>query len=721
VPVFFAVVPKGNEELLCEELKSMGVPKSKATLGGVHFEAEWPVAYHILLWTRLASKLLHPLRTFSATTELELYEGVLAFPWEQHFSIQSSFAIDVVLKQAPLQHSQFVAQRVKDGIVDRFKKRSGQRPSVDRIAPDLRFYAVWQRNQVTLGVDLGGCSLHQRGYRKLAGEAPLKEHLAAAMLLRAGWPEIARKGGSLVDPFCGSGTLVIEAFLMAANVAPGLLNPNLGARAWFGFKPELWQELRSSAQKDGTRGMESCSNQMIGADLDGFVLKAAITNAQLAGISHKIQFITRGIESWLPEHTSALSKGLVIANPPYGERMGDLPEAIELFTHFGETLKSCFLGWEAAILTGDRILGKQLALRAYKVHPFKNGPLDCNVLRLRIEPDRFAGGALKNAQDQAPRTRNPGEEMFANRLRKNQKRLAKWLKKEQISCYRLYDADMPEYNVAVDIYENYVLVQEYQAPKSVAPEQAEKRLHDVLSVVPEVLKIPAERLILKTRQRQRGKAQYEKLDHRDSSLLVKENGLTFEVNLTDYLDTGLFLDHRPIRQRLEKMAKNKVFLNLFAYTGSATVYAARGGARQTLTVDLSPRYLEWAERNMRRNGFHSDSHQYHQDDCLEWLKYTRERFDLIFLDPPTFSNSKRMQATLDIQRDHPALIADTLQVLNPRGTLIFSTNARKFQINMAELTKMKLVAEDWSKPSIPADFQQNNHIHQCWFIRREGQ
>lgn len=718
MPSFFAVVARGIEELLAKELQQIGVNSCKVTAAGVAFEANWKQAYRVVLHTRLASKVLYTLRSFQASTEEELYEGVAAFPWEEHFGVAHSFAIDAVLKRAPIQHRQYVAQRMKDGIVDRFKNRTGQRPSVERQYPDIRLHLLWHNHQATLSLDLGGQSLHQRGYRKQMGEAPLKENLAAAMLYRAGWPEKAVHGESLVDPFCGAGTLVIEAALMAADIAPGLLNPHLGAPAWHHFKPDLWRELWEEATERRNQGLAALKSTFLGTDRDGRILAAARNNADRAGLAQFIDFERRAVNAWQPTMTEALKPGLVIANPPYGERMGALPEAIQVFSEFGETLRGCFLNWEAMIITGDRVLGKHLALRAHKVNSIKNGPLECSLLRFHIIPERFAGADAGKSSDGKPSSRTPGEQMFANRLAKNRKNLAKWLKREKVQCYRLYDADMPEYKVAVDIYKDQVLVQEYQAPKSIDPRQAEKRFHEVLRVVPDALEIPANRMIVKQRRKQKGRDQYFKLDDVGRSKLIEENGLKFEVNLTDYLDTGLFLDHRQVRQKIRELSSGKRFLNLFAYTGTATVYAAAGGASMTTTVDMSRNYIEWAERNMMHNRLLARKHEFLQDDCLAWLPHCRQRYDLIFLDPPTFSNSKRMDATLDIQRDHVDLIDQVLKLLAPGGKLIFSNNARRFKLEEERLKAKGVTIRDWTRATMPPDFQRNSAIHQVWLIEK---
>lgn len=314
----------------------------------------------------------------------------------------------------------------------------------------------------------------------------------------------------------------------------------------------------------------------------------------------------------------------------------------------------------------------------------------------------------------------PGTEMFSNRLRKNLRHLGKWARRSGVTCYRLYDGDLPEYAVAIDLYEGWAHVQEYAAPASVSPERAAARLCDVMRVTPEILSIPPAQVVLKVRRRQRGPAQYER--HADSARFhtVHEGGLAFLVNLTDYLDTGLFLDHRLTRGLIRGLAAGKGFLNLFAYTGSATVYAAAGGAAATTTVDMSGVYLDWARRNMGLNGFFAvAAHRFIQEDCLAWVESRpRDRFDLIFLDPPTFSNSKRMgERTFEVQRDHAALLRAVAHLLAPHGTLLFSNNFRQFRMDRAALREFDV--QEITGATIPPDFQRNPRIHTCWKIQRK--
>jgi 23S rRNA (guanine2445-N2)-methyltransferase / 23S rRNA (guanine2069-N7)-methyltransferase len=315
-----------------------------------------------------------------------------------------------------------------------------------------------------------------------------------------------------------------------------------------------------------------------------------------------------------------------------------------------------------------------------------------------------------------------GAEMFANRLRKNLKNLGRWARQNGIRCYRLYDADLPEYAVAVDVYQGermWVHMQEYEAPSSVDPAKAEMRLVHAVAVVPKVLEIPPEQLFLKILRKQKGLAQYEKQADAGRFHVVEESGLKFWVNFEDYLDTGLFLDHRITRRMIQDRAAGKRFLNLFAYTGTASVYAAEGGAASTTTVDMSRTYLDWTKRNLELNGIRGNRHELIQADCLEWVDQAlrdKRRFDLIFLDPPAFSTSKRMRRTWDIQRDHAMLIKKCAELLVPGGTLVFSTNCRKFKLDTEALASLEL--EDIGRRTIPKDFERNPRIHHCWIVTR---
>jgi 23S rRNA (guanine2445-N2)-methyltransferase / 23S rRNA (guanine2069-N7)-methyltransferase len=352
-----------------------------------------------------------------------------------------------------------------------------------------------------------------------------------------------------------------------------------------------------------------------------------------------------------------------------------------------------------------------------------NGALECRLLRLRVDADSIREPGRLARPDTHTRE-SPGARMFANRLGKNLKRLRGWAEKTGVSCYRLYDADMPEYAFAIDIYRTidppqaWLYVQEYAAPAEIELEAARRRRREALSVLPEVTGVPPERIRVRTRRRTKRGEQYDKLDEQANFHVVEEGGRRFRVNFDDYLDTGLFLDHRLTRTRLRDAAAGKRFLNLFAYTATATVYAAAGGAVSSTSVDLSRTYLDWARHNLTLNGVTEGRHVLVQADCREWLQHAtrgRERYDLIFLDPPTFSNSKRMAGVLDIERDHPALIDACARLLAPDGLLLFSTNAQRFKLDPSLSARYRLT--DISAATLPRDFERNPRIHRCFELQ----
>ncbi|MCX7086861.1 MAG: bifunctional 23S rRNA (guanine(2069)-N(7))-methyltransferase RlmK/23S rRNA (guanine(2445)-N(2))-methyltransferase RlmL, partial [Methylococcales bacterium] len=423
--------------------------------------------------------------------------------------------------------------------------------------------------------------------------------------------------------------------------------------------------------------------------------------------------------------------GLVICNPPYGERLGDEQITADLYYRFGETLKAHFIDWKAAMIISNPELGFRLGIRSHKPITLYNGALECKLLRMDITPANFFIPKAKSAEERLEQIAQTAEleendttaEMFANRLQKNLKKMAKWAKQHQINCYRIYDADLPEYSVAIDIYQGektWVNVQEYAPPKNIDPFKANQRLAGVLQEIPKVLGIDKAQVFLKIRSKQKSTDQYQKHNDQGHFHLINEGGCQLRVNFEDYLDTGLFLDHRPMRLMIQQQAKDKRFLNLFAYTGSATVHAAKGGATLTTSVDMSNTYLDWTKKNLQCNQLLQGDHEFIQADCMEWLAAEAalpqpRQYDLIFLDPPTFSNSKRMENVFDIQRDHVILIQNALTLLALGGVLYFSTNFRRFKLDTHALED--LIIEDISAATIPDDFARNPRIHTCWKIQ----
>lgn len=746
---FFATCPKSLEGLLFQELTQLGATDLRETVAGVYFSGDLRLAYKVNLWSRLANKVLLPLDDFPVDSQEALYEGIRKIHWQDHLSPSGSLLIDFTGTNDAIRNTQFGAMKIKDGIVDCLRDFSGDRPSIAKRDPDLRVNARLSKNRLIVSIDLSGESLHRRGYRLKQGIAPLKENLAAGILLRAGWPQIAKEGGALLDPMCGSATFLIEAALIAADIAPGLARASFGFERWLNHQNDIWLDLRDEAHQRKRIGLDQHNLPEIrGYDADLSVIRAAEENIVTAELDHWLRVTRKELREFKKPTHKNLDTGLILTNPPYGERLGDIESLKLLYGHLGERMRTEFQGWKAAVFTGNPELGKQMGLRADKKYKFFNGTIASELLTFAIDQETFVKSRVElddrfsqdqekrqvaetKAQEQEQQARQdaltPGAQMLANRLQKNKKQLDKWLKQNSISCYRLYDADMPEYAAAIDIYVGqtqagkaekiYAHVQEYAAPKSVDEDKAAARFKEIAQAVPYVLNIPQSQISYKQRRRNKGKAQYEKLQDEPVGELfsVMEGNARLHINLWQYLDSGLFLDHRPVRRMIAEQAKDKSFLNLFCYTASASIYAAMNGARFTVSVDMSNTYLNWARKNLALNGLSESKNRLVQADCIKWLDENDQLFDLILLDPPSFSNSKRMDDVLDIQRDHVELIHKSMRALHADGTLIFSNNLRSFELDQEALSAYSI--ENISGKTLDEDFKRNPKIHQCWLIR----
>jgi len=733
------------ETLLSSELQNLGIENIKATVAGAAFQGDLETAYRACLWSRTANRILLVLSTFTVKSQDDLYRGVQQINWFEHINPEDSFAVSFSAKNSEvINNTHFGALKVKDAVVDQMRAAFNRRPSINTEQPSIRINVHLQGETAQLSLDLSGESLHRRGYRDVNIKAPMKENLAAAMLLRCGWADIAKRGGTLLDPMCGSGTLLLEGAMIAADYAPGLLRDYFGFIGWKQHDAECWQKLRSEATLRKNRGLSNLPD-IVGFDQDRHTVNTARAHVINAGLQNKIHIERRDIQDAAP--AESWQAGLVVCNPPYGERLGDEAETAELYKKFGNTLKTKFQGWQAALIISNPELGFRLGIRSQKPITLFNGALECKLLRLHIEESAFfipkattpeeriaqvtappieanVGWVSDSVTQQEP-TQNTGAVMFANRLQKNLKTLGRWAKQNAITCYRVYDADLPEYAVAIDIYQGeqtWVNVQEYEPPKSIDQHKANQRLAELLAEIPRVLGVSRDNVFLKIRRKQKSTDQYEKHGETGHFHTIIESGCDLLVNFEDYLDTGLFLDHRPIRQRIQDHARGKRFLNLFAYTGSATVHAAVGGASFTTTVDMSNTYLNWAKKNLALNP-NQGEHEFIQADCLDWLsneaKQTEPRlYDIIFLDPPTFSNSKRMDEVFDIQLDHIQLINNAVRLLANDGVLYFSTNFRRFKIDLAALADLHI--NDITAATIPKDFARNPKIHYCWSIKKNA-
>ncbi len=715
---FLVTTSRGLDALLQDEINTIcpGI-ETKLAPGMVKVTGEIADAYKVCLHSRLANRVLWVLVHAPCANELELYNAANQIDWPSHFGHEHDFMVQFNGTTKAINNTQFGALRIKDGIVDRFVEDGLMRPNVSKLAPKLVVHARLHRDEVTICVDMSGKSLHQRYYRQSTGEAPLKEHVASAMLYRSGYVQRVRENQAsatptelvMADPMCGSGTIAIEAALIAQNIAPAIKREQWGFTHWKLHKPAIWAGIVEQA-----KALQIPANEthvtVYANDMDRKLIRGAKANADEAGVFADIHFSQTDALKWTIDNQPTISLDIdapthfIVTNPPYGERLGDLATLLPMFVKWGEQLKAHFANWHVSMLTSNRELLRQLRLRSNKEYAMMNGKLECKCVNYQL-----------NEANCTQVEQHTGQQDFANRLKKNLKRLKPFIQSEVTNCYRIYDADLPEYNCAIDRYDDWLVVQEYAPPKDIPAEKARRRLHDVLLQLPMLSGVSTDKIVLKVREQMKGKAQYEKTDSLQERIVVHENGAQFYVNLHDYLDTGLFLDHRLTRQIFGQDVQGMRVLNVFAYTGSVSVYAALGKAASVTTVDMSNTYLEWAKDNFRLNKLRG-GYDFQQGDCLQWIKHHSKQYERIFIDPPSFSNSKRMSQTWDVQRDHVSLIRDALGCLVNGGKIYFSNNLRSFKLDHESLNEMGFVIEDITAATIPEDFARNSKIHHCWIL-----
>lgn len=743
---FVATCPKGFERILADELAGLRIPQVRPLRGQVSFGGELADAYRACLWSRLASRVLLVLARVDAQDADALYEGLRSVDWTEHLEPGATFAMDAHGTNAQLRNTQFVALRSKDAIVDGLVSARGARPVVDVARPDVRVGVRLSGERATVSIDLTGEPLFHRGYDSRAAErvAPLRPDYAAALLAAGGWfRDVRHQDPTLVALWAGQGSVLVEAATAALDCAPGLLRPHWGFEGWAGHYQAAWGRLLADAQAraeagsdrpltliaaDGRRGAEAACRRALraaGLALEPEFLPAAdaLDAARAAGAD---PLVTCDL-SWMDEDSLSLeATALSSASAAAGLRMCALVR--------GASLDAALRAEPASTI--DVIVGRDPAtLRTYAASADVEPPATVRVADARVP-------VLVAATDQ-----------FSSRLAKVARLRAKWARREDVSCYRVYDADLPDYAVSIELYEGsetpgrWLQIFEYAPPRGVDLELAHRRLLDVLVVAPQVLRVAPENVYLRVRTHARGGSQYADELRADSEArgqrglrrarpgeaelplgarLVDEGGLTFEVNFSSRLDCGIFLDHRDTRALLREMMKetrgSKRFLNLFAYTGTATCYAADGGAKHTTTVDLSRPSLDWARRNMDRNGFTAPEHEFVQADVLAWVteqRHTTNRWDLVFCDVPTFSNSSRMRrASFDVQRDHAELIIGVSRLLTREGSALFSCNLRSFEPDVDKLRRAGVVLTDLTAQTIPEDFSRSPKIHHCYLVRR---
>lgn len=704
---FFATCPKGLETLLLNELTQLGATSAKETVAGVSFKGDFNFGMKACLWSRFASRILLEMSEFFCETDTELYIGANGVAWEKYFDKENTIMVTFSGTNESIRNTQYGALKVKDAICDRLQTTQGGRPNVDKDNPDVVINChLDKKGSANILIDLSGRALLKREYHRGTGAAPLKENLAAAMIARSSY-----NGENFLDPMCGSGTLLLEAASVATDTAPGIHREHFGFFKLKQFEKESWDNLVNEAHERSQQGIAKCLEKGVeikGFDLDPYIVEIANENAQKAGFADIIKVVQNDVEHLYNPFDNKL-KVTIVTNPPYGERMGNFNELISLYTNIGAGFKEHFKGARAAVISSSSELLSCMRLHSSKVYKLYNGELLCQLRVFDInETDKLSDREEQNIKI---------AEDFSNRLKKNVTYMQKWAKNVNTNAYRVYDADVPEYSAAIDFYNGYYVIQAYKAPNKVNPRVAKRHELDMLSATVEVTGVPGDHVILKSREKQTGTNQYEKAEElRNEFMTVNEDNSLYRVNLYDYLDTGLFLDGRIIRDKIKKLAEGKEFLNLFSYTCSASVAAALGGATKTVSVDMSKTYLQWGMENFKLNSLDLSKHEFIQADCLAWLSTDGDsKYDLIYIDPPTFSNSKRMETSFDVKRDQVALLSNLTRHLKDGGQVIFCTNHRGFVLD-EEIKDYGFEVQDISEATLPRDFARDKKIHSCFLL-----
>lgn len=745
---YFASCLAGLEHLLSEELRALGARRVRPLSSGVAFFGGEREALRACLWSRLASRITLVAGRVGARDADELYAGAAALPWGELIRRGASLAVRARGANERLRNTTFTALKVKDAVVDALRGAWGERPSVNADDPDAVVEVTLRGDKATISLDLAGSSLYRRTYLEDEARAPLSQAVAvsAGLLALAGWDAAARDGARLVDPQCADGVLACEAALIAADAAPGLARGRWGFEGLAPFDSAMWDELVAEADDRLEAGLEAVASHagrhpVIGAVSSQRRLAAVRGRLARAGAASLAELFLADEEgAAASERIASASRALhgaplVVASAlPAPESFSTAANAHAAYAAFLRCVASCSGACVVGVAGGGALIDAALPVEpaetleagrerfAQRLRVFRGVDLRLRTISV---PDA-TGGAERRIV-----VLDEHADQFAARLRKNLKERRKWAARSEVSCYRLYDADLPDFSVAIDVYQgvhegeegSFLHIAEYAPPASIDQERAWRRFEDILALAPAVCGVAPAHTFSKVRRRDKGGSQY-RSEHRQPFVAeVEEYGLRFEVDLNGYLDTGLFLDHRETRILVGSMASGARFLNLFAYTGSASVHAAAGGARSTLTVDLSQTYLDWAQRNMALNGFDGPEDRFERADAMTWVSQARRagrRFDLVFVDPPTFSNSKSMgKRTWDVQRDHAELLIGVSRLLSEEGVAVFSCNLRSFKPDVEKLERYGVEIEDVTAETIPHDFERNPRIHRCYLVRRK--
>jgi 23S rRNA (guanine2445-N2)-methyltransferase / 23S rRNA (guanine2069-N7)-methyltransferase len=660
-----------------------------------------------------------------------------------------------------------VQRTVKKAIVERLQQAHA-RVLLPETGGEVRAEVALLHDVATITLETSGDGLHKRGYRPVVGAAALKETLAAGLVQLSVW----QPSRALVDPFCGSGTIAIEAAMLARNIAPGRRR-GFACERWASFPSGVWERAREEAEA-APRG--ELAMAIHASDIDERAVALTRRAAMEAGVERDVHCKVQAFE----QLRSTQQYGSIITNPPYGMRLGDDERELAMLYRSMPMVFKGLTTWSFHILTGRLDLEEMVGQQASRRRKLYNSQIECTYFtflgpkpprEMRAEQaqpiqqaqrmeqvddtlpgqsDEAHAGEVSAHEPQAMRQENRPHErptpratdkvesamaafgglrerderelaQFAERFEKNVRHLRRYPVRG-VTCYRVYERDCPDVPLIVDRYEDCVHVAEYEREHSRTMAQQADWWARAIAIIARVCEVPEGNVFTKQKHRQRGLSQHERISDEQRTLVAQEGGLRFEVNLTDYVDTGLFLDHRltraMFRDQVRAMGKTCRVLNLFCYTGAFTVYAADGGCGSSVSVDLSNTYLSWAQRNLGLNSLYRKQHELVRMDVLEFLHSCKdsERFDLVICDPPTFSNSKSTEEDWQVAQSQAELFPLLRRVLSPQATVYFSNNYRRFKLDEDLLARVGLSAREISRQTIPPEYR-NERIHRCWKLR----